>query len=261
MRVKIYIIALLFCYGCISLSAQNPAQNQLSGGQGNIGTNYGIQNNYFTNTKELTEIKKGQEQIMAKQDSQNLQLNRIEQRMAITDSIYRNDIAKRDSINQVLIKERELLVNEHRVMNDSIIAINQRRVELESIIEIQKKGNLLPFGIKQINNNPKGLGYTFAVSQVAVPAIWFGGFYCKALNSYDKYENRIALTLEEHNKYFNDYKTNRCVAIWGAVGTGVIVYAVNVLCNYYCTKIEINPQTFTDLQGNLGVGVSIGFKL
>ena len=118
-----------------------------------------------------------------------------------------------------------------------------------------------PFGIKQFKNNQKALGCTFVASQVAVPAIWFGGFYCKALNSYGKYENKTALTLEEHNKYFNDYKKNRSVAIWGAVGVGVFIYGINILCNYYCTKIEISSQTFTDSQGNLGIGMSIGFKL
>jgi len=257
----IYLLFLILCCGYTNLSAQKMV----------IHNNYGT---IRTNEKELIEIKKEQEQIKTSQDSTNLKLSRIEQRMATTDSIYRDDIVRRDSINLVLSRERDLLISERRVQNDSITAKNKRIAELESIILIHKKGNFLPFGIKQIKNEPKALGYTFLVSEIAVPVALGIGFECAANWNYKQHKNQAAQNLTDHKDYYKKYENYHNAAIWTPIVSFVGIYAINVLCNYYCTKIEvksqeknalinkieIKPQTFIDLQGNLGMGMSIGLK-
>jgi hypothetical protein len=265
-KIYTYLFLFILCCGNVNLFAQT-RDTRIT-----IGTNYGTIND---NKKELADIKKEQGEIKASQENTRLALERIEQRMATTDSIYGNNIAKRDLENLVLRRERDSLNNELRKLNDAKTVKNQRIAELENAIQIHKKGNFLPFGIKQIKNEPKALGYTFLVSEIAVPIALGVGFECAANWNYKQHKNQQAQNLTDHKDYYKKYENYHNAAIWTPIVSFVGIYAINVLCNYYCTnievksqkknglinKIEIKPQTFIDLQGNLGMGMSIGLKL
>ncbi|MDR1458987.1 MAG: hypothetical protein LBI60_02085 [Bacteroidales bacterium] len=190
----------------------------------------------------------------------------------------------------------ELENTEHQRKEDSIKYISEFQSLMESIAEqesiIQElikiirqqelNRSFLPFGIKQFKNKQKALGWTFLVSEVVVPVAFGAGFKIAANRKYDKHEKLEAQTLSEHKRYYEAYKNYQRTAIWSSVASCVGIYGINILCNYFCTKVkkegkqtsqnqqgaynyyspkvEIRPQPFIDLQGNYGMGISMSIN-
>jgi hypothetical protein len=111
------------------------------------------------------------------------------------------------------------------------------------------------------------LGYTFLVSEIVVPVALGIGFESASHWNYKQYKGQRAKTLNDHKNYYKDYKKYHYAAIWSPVVSFVGIYAINILCNYYCTKIdpkssliETTPAPFFDSRGNFGMGISIDVK-
>lgn len=252
-----YILLLLLLFFCVfmNVSAQDNIKIKQEG-NGNTQIN-----NINNNKKELDRLEKEVRQSNRKLDSIMLWTERIRQEIDITDSLYSRNIAQKDSSINILKKELYALIDESNIQKNSIFTKNQRIALLDSIIQIQKKGNFVPLGIKQIKNNSKALGYTFLVSEITVPIILGIGFEYVANRNYEQYEDQTAQTLSEHNNFYKKYENYHNAAIWAPIVSFVGIYGINILCNYYCTKIEIKPQPIFDLQGKCGIGISVGFKL
>lgn len=204
------------------------------------------------NEKELAETK----ELKLKLDSIQSVLRKNNGDMAEMKSILREQVYN-DSAYQALQREREKLQKEY----DALVL---RVEELDSIIQLQKKGNFLPLGIKQFRNDKKALGCTFLVSEIAVPVALGVGLGCAAHQNYRKHKAQEAQTLSDHRDYYKKYKNYHRAAIWASVVAEALVYGVNVLCNYYCPvkkpDVALRPTVGVDCRGNVQAGIGISFN-
>jgi hypothetical protein len=246
------LLLLLFC-GVTNLFAQN---QQIGFGQTQINNN-----NYFTNKKDLAKISLKQDsilQLLKRNEQEKVKIDSIYSRkIAQIDSTYSRNIAQRDSADQELNTKYEALIKEKKITEERI-------EQLKNIIQIQKKGRFLPFGITQFKNNQKVLGYTFLISEIVFPIALGVGFERAANSNYKQYKHQEAQTLSEHNDYYKKYKNYHQAAIWTPIAAEVLIYGVNVLCNYYCPVknkgIDFYPTLGSDHQGRAQLGLAMSFK-
>ncbi len=224
---------------------------------GNHNNQYIITNHIFKNKKELAGIEKKIEQSNAKLDNFLFMQKRIEEEMEKMKTVLHGKMLEKDSVYQALQREREKLQKEY----DALVL---RVEELDSIIQLQKKGNFLPLGIKQFRNDKKALGRTFLVSEIAVPVALGVGLGCAAHQNYRKHKAQEAQTLSDHRDYYKKYKNYHRAAIWAPVVAEALVYGVNVLCNYYCPvkkpDVALRPTVGVDCRGNVQAGIGISFN-
>lgn len=234
------------------------------GGVGNTYYIINITNNVSKNKKELARVEKRKEQGGLRQDSILVEVKKIEKKQEEIISIFGKQIEEKDSVYRVLEKERENLQREYNVLGDTLALHKKWIAKLDSVIQIQRKGNFLPLGIKQLQNGRKALGYTFLVSEIAVPIALGFGLEHAADQNYKKYKKQQAETLSDHKGYYKKYKNYHRAAIWAPIVTGVLVYGVNVLCNHYCSiktsDIVLHPTVEVDYRGKVQCGVGMSFN-
>lgn len=251
--VKVYVfIVFILCCGLTNLSAQTA--------QIHIETNYGSIND---NKKVLAEIKKDQRQTKASIDGTNLRLDRIEQRMATTDSIYSSDIAKKDAENQALSKERDSLINDLTVLNNAYAVQSQRIEELERIIQLQKntKYTALPLGIHQFVNGQTGDGIIFSITQIGLltSGSIFMNKYLKTRNTYltEPYQSDV-----RHSTLRNSYRWQLTGSIASFLGAGASIW-LNYLDNFKSIQnknIVFVPDAKLDIQGKPQMVMNLSIK-
>ncbi len=260
MTNHIFVLIILFSCGATDLCAQ------MTNNQGGIGN---TQNNYYNdNKKELNSLRHSNEQLLIEREKDRQLLDAISQQQKITNDRLNNADSMNQEMWKMLHAKLDTLITLHSSINarskereSKIYTQSQQIAYLEKIISLQNKGNFAPFGIKQFKNNKDALGYTFLVSQVAVPVVLGVGFECASRRNYQRHKDRIAQTLEDHNNYYKNYEDYHNAAIYAPIISAIGIYFINVLCNRYFTKIEIKPETFSDPKGDLGmVGMSLGFK-
>lgn len=214
--------------------------------------------------KESAKIKKEFEVDKLKRDSILGGVKKIEKTQEEIISILGEQVAKKDSTYQALEKEKEELQRKYNILEETLKLQWKGIAKLDSVIQIQRKGNFLPFGIKQCQNGRKALGYTFLVSEIALPIALGFGLEHAADQKYKKHKRQQAETLSDHMNYYEKYKDYHRAAIWAPIATGVLVYGVNVLCNHYCSiktsDIALHPAVEVDHRGKVQYGVGMSFN-
>ncbi len=245
-------------------SAKVDLLGQQIGGKGNTQYNINITNNVSKNEKELAQLKKEVKRGIARLDSLLFMQKKKEEEREKMKTFFHEKILEKDSAYRVLEKEREDLQKEYDVLGSTLALHKEWIAKLDSVIQIQRKGNFLPLGIKQCQNGRKALGYTFLVSEIAVPIALGFGLEHAADQKYKKYKRQQAETLSDHEGYYKDYKNYHRAAIWVPIATGIFMYGVNVLCNHYCSiktsDIAVHPTVEVDHRGKVQCGVGMSFN-
>ena len=245
-------------------SAKVDLLGQQIGGEGNTQYNINITNNVSKNEKELAQLKKEVKRGIARLDSLLFMQKKKEEEREKMKTFFHEKILEKDSAYRVLEKEREDLQKEYDVLGSTLALHKEWIAKLDSVIQIQRKGNFLPLGIKQCQNGRKALGYTFLVSEIAVPIALGFGLEHAADQKYKKYKRQQAETLSDHEGYYKDYKNYHRAAIWVPIATGIFMYGVNVLCNHYCSiktsDIAVHPTVEVDHRGKVQCGVGMSFN-
>lgn len=143
-----------------------------------------------------------------------------------------------------------------------------RAIREQGGVCIRRHSLLAPLGLKQIRNDQQVLGYTLAVSQIAVPLAFVVHFNNLANRSYRNHKNLIAQSLAEHDTFFNNYRRYRYATFWVPAVSFAVLYAVNIFFNYNTNiriqrqqqQVRMQPQVFNDEMGNLGMGMSLSFN-
>ena len=194
-------------------SAKVDLLGQQIGGKGNTQYNINITNNVSKNEKELAQLKKEVKRGIARLDSLLFIQKKKEEEREKMKTFFHEKILEKDSAYRVLEKEREDLQKEYDVLGSTLALHKEWIAKLDSVIQIQRKGNFLPLGIKQCQNGRKALGYTFLVSEIAVPIALGFGLEHAADQKYKKYKRQQAETLSDHEGYYKDYKNYHRAAI------------------------------------------------
>jgi hypothetical protein len=221
--------------------------------------------NKFISNNDSTQIKISIELINIANNIAKDENNHSKQQMEILQLIL-NEVRQ---VNNPKMPSKNTQDNDYQMIKNAIDSLEQKINNIRVPVP-NPSYNFVPFGIKQFKNNQKALGYTFAISQIAVPVALGIGLESAANWNYRQHKNQAAQTLSDHGDYYKKYKKYHHAAIWAPVAAFAGIYAINVLFNYYCTKAEIKSQTlgvlevkplpFVDFQGNFGMGASINIK-
>lgn len=194
-----------------------------------------------------------------------LEKNSIQfKRDSIDKKLDEKSVIHSGEVYQALLKEREELQKEYDALEEALSNQREQMAELKTVIQLRKRGNFLPLGIKQFKNDRKALGYTFLLSEIAVPVALGVGLEHAANQKYNEYKHQRAQTLSDHEAYYKRYKRYHRAAIWAPVAAEAFVYGVNILCNYYCPikkqNMALHPVLEVDYRGKVQCGVGMSFN-
>jgi hypothetical protein len=247
-KISKYYILLLLCFGYSNLVAQVSVGRDNNGDiDVTIYKGLSKQESKMINDthKMVLEIK--QEQY--RQDSiHQAEKMENERKMALIDSTntierqkLQQEIQRKDSIYQAQTKYYE---REMKKLNDQINNILLKLVH--------------PYGIKFITM--KKSTWRWVCNSVGVAGVGSGiGFCIAANNNHANYNNNVAQTLTEHNRYRKNAETYQGVAIGSFVVAGV-AFLSNMLCSQVKNDIRFAPAVTTDPQGNPTAGLSMNIK-
>lgn len=161
-----------------------------------------------------------------------------------------------DSLNNL----KNILIKKLDKNKRIIDSINLANWKLEESLNAIRRNNFLPFGIKQFKYKNTALGCTFLITQIAVPVALGVGLDGAANHNYKLHQERVAITREKHTEYYRKYKGLHKAAIYIPIASVAGIYLINVLCNYYCTKIELTPQTISGPNNMDITGMSLSYN-
>ena len=238
--IKIFF---LLCCATTELHAQ-----QKTSIDGNNNTTVNI--TYYTNKKELARLEQQVEQLLINLAKTQEQLDSISRMLPLSQEEQKRRDDLYNSLKEAYTQQAQIIKEKEQYIDN-----------LKQTLLLHKKANFLPFGIKQFKNGQHGAGWTFAISQVAVPVALGVGFECAARHQYHQHENRTAQTLKRHNDYYRKYEAYHKAAIYAPIASAAGIYLINVLCNRYCTRIEVKQESIPYGASDSDItGISVGVK-
>lgn len=254
---KKYLLLILFTIGYnISAYSQGIKFEEIVGEFIQIGDN-NIQNNYGFSKKQFSKIETLLQQL---NDNHIILQHQLDSIKISNNRFWEDFISSKNKENKRLSDEVCNLLKSLNSVNSMNSYLHKRINELEQVLDLHQRMNFAPFGIKQLKYKNTALGCTFLVSQIAVPVALGVGLDGAANHNYKLHQERIAITREKHTEYYRKYKGLHKAAIYTPIASAAGIYLINVLCNYYCTKIELTPQTISGPNNMDITGLSLSFN-